>query len=102
MPCITSGGETVSAAPIRGSEDIPRDRVGCPCRSISDAVEASGSPGMCTVPQLARVSVSYNRLSEQEKISHSLIQENMLSSAEPLKPKSRSSNEAELLSPAIP
>lgn len=95
----------MSGVPIRGREDFPRDRMECLSRSPLDRYpmqwRASGSSENHEVScwSLESDKKTFKKTSPFASFSD---HENMLSSAEPLKPKSRSSKEVELLSPVIP
>lgn len=86
-------------APIRGSEHFPREQVERLSRSMSMWWSASGYSKLLN-PRLESRFLAKINVHKTSRLVSSSDYENMLSSAEPLKPKSRSSNEVELLSPS--
>lgn len=52
VPFVTSRCEAVSVAPIRGREDVPRDRMESLSRSIPDAVDSERLFGKLSIPRL--------------------------------------------------
>lgn len=99
LPFITSRCEAVLVAPVRGSEHFPRERVERLSRSMSMCWSASGYSKLLN-PRLESRFLAKRNVHKTSRLVSSSDHENMLSSAEPLKPKSRSSKEVELLSPS--